>query len=190
MFDIFHQPWTLLITAVIVLLVMLMVRRIFPGKRHWCQLALPAFLAVAAFGLDLLVQTDLEQIKEVIHTGAKAVKEENPYAIEAIISENYRDSYHPTKRALMSHCTARLSEPLVEKTITRLVSIELSPPKANTVFTTRIIFDKRSSVYQNFKREMLTKLKLNLQKERDIWLITRAEILELDRQPANWKHIR
>jgi len=191
MFDIFEQPWTLLIVAILVLLVMLMLRRIFPEKRHWAQWLLPAFLTVAAFGFDLLVKTDSEKINAVINTAIKAVEEENPNAIEAIISANYRDSYHNTKRDLMRHCRARLSEPLVGKNYKTILEREISPSAATVVFTVRIIFDKKSFVYQNFKRSMLTKVKINLQKEQDgSWLINQAEILEIDGYPTNWRRIR
>ena len=121
MFNIFEQPWTLLVVAILTLPVLLMLRRIFPDKRHWWQWLLPPFLAVAAFGLDLLVQTDLEKINEVINTGIKAVENEDCASIEAIISDNYHDSYHNTKKHLMYHCRARLVEPLVEKNIKRIV---------------------------------------------------------------------
>jgi len=191
MFDIFEQPWTLLIVAILVLLVMLMLRRIFPEKRHWAQWLLPAFLTVAAFGFDLLVKTDSEKINAVINTAVKAVEEENCHAIAAVISDNYRDSYHNTKRDLMRHCRARLSEPLVEKNYKTILERDISPPAATVVFTVRIIFDKKSFVYQNFKRSMLTKVKINLQKEQNgSWLINRAEILKIDGYPTNWRRIR
>jgi len=192
MFDVFERPWGLLIVAIVALPVLLMFRGIFPGKRHWWQLALPAFLAVAAFGLDLLVQTDLEKINLVIDTGVEAVEEENPDAIEPIISENYSDSSHRTKTALMRHCRRTLSEPLIEKNIKRIVEIDVSPSRttAEATFTVRIVFDKRSYVYQSYKRIMLAKVKVNLQKEQSKWLINQAELLELDRQPVNWQNIR
>jgi uncharacterized membrane protein len=192
MLDVCEQPWGLVTVAIIALLVLLMVRRIFPEQRHWWQLALPAFLAAAAFGLDRLVQTDLEKINAVINTGVKAVEEENPDAIEVIISESYSDSYHETKKALMLHCRRRLSEPLVEKNIKRILEIVLSPSKttAETTFTVRIVFDKRSYIYQSYKRIILAKLKVNLQKEQDKWLINRVELLELDMQPVDWRHVR
>ena len=191
MFNIFEQPWTLLIVAIVVLLAMLMLRRILPEKRHWWQLALPAFLSVAAFGLDLLVQTDLEKINAVINKGVKAVEEENPDAIEAIISANYRDSHHNTKDRLIHHCRVLLSEPLIEKNIKRILAIEESAPKATVTLTVRIVFDKRSYVYQDFKREIFTKVKLDLQKELDNkWFINRVEILEIDRQPVKWQDIK
>jgi len=191
MFDIFEQPWTLLIVAILVLLVMLMLRRIFPEKRHWGQWLLPAFLTVAAFGLDLLVKTDTEKINAVINTAVKAVEEENPDAIEAIISDNYHDSYHNTKRDLIYHCRARLSEPLVEKNKKRAPIIEISSPKATVTLTVIIHFDKQSSVYQDIQRLIQTKSKINLQKQQDgRWLINRVEILEINMQRAKWRDIR
>ena len=193
MFDVFEQPWGLLTVAVIVLLILLMFRSIFPEKRHWWQLALPAFLAVTAFGLDRLVQTDLEKINKVINIAVKAVEEEKPDAIDAIISENYSDSYHRNKRVLILHATRVLSEPVVEKNIKRILEINISPSKrtATATFTIRVVFDKRSYVYQSYKRIVLAKVEINLQKELGKgWLINQAELLELDRQPVNWQHIR
>ena len=190
MFDFFEQPWTLLIIAILVLLVMLMLRRIFPEKRYWGQWLLPAFLTIAAFGFDLLVKTDTEKINAVISTAVKAVEQENPDAIEAIISDNYHDSYHNTKKHLMRHCRARLSGPLVEKNKKRPPIIEISPPKATVTLTIIIHFDKQSHVYQDI-RLMWAKVKLDLQKEQDgSWLINRVEILELNMQRANWRDIK
>jgi len=190
MLNIFEQPWTLLIAAVATLPVLLMVRSIFPEKRHWWQLALPPLLAVAAFGLDLFVQTDLEKINVLIDTGIKAAKEENPNAIDAVISANYHDSYHNTKKDLMDYCRALFSQPLIEKNKKLALAIEISPPTATATFTVLTRFDKQSYVYQSFKSQMLVKVQINLQKQPDkSWLINRAEILELDRQPVNWKNI-
>ena len=193
MFAIFEQPWTVLIVAILVLFVMLMVRRIFPEKRHWWQLVPPAFLIAAAFGLDSLVQTDLEKINAVINTAVKAVEEENPDVIETIISNNYRDSYHNTKEDLMYYCRLLLSEPLVDKNIKRILAIDISPSKttATATLTVQTVFDKRSYVYRDFKSQMLTKIELDLQKELDeSWFINRAEILEIDRHPVKWKDVR
>jgi hypothetical protein len=190
MSNIFEQPWLLLITAVLVLIVLLIVRAVLPEKRHWWQWLVPVLIAAAAFGLDFLVRTDIEKITEVIKTASKAVEEENPAAIEPLISPDYRDSYHITKTRLISHCRARLAEPLIEENITRISEINIQDTKANVVFTVRIVFDKQSYVYQEFKQLMLIKLQAQMQKQADgEWLISRAEILTIDRQPANWRRI-
>ena len=191
MLNIFEQPWTILIAAIFALFVVLIVWMVCPGKRRWWQLALPVLIGAAGVGLDLLVQTDLEKIREVIKTGVKAVEDENCRPINQIISDSYRDSYHSSKSSLMAHCRMTLSEPLVAKNIARIVSIDLSGQNATVILTVRVIFDKRSFVYQSFNRELFAKVKVNLQKQADNrWLISQAEILEINRQQANWRELR
>lgn len=191
MFNFFEQPWTLLGAAVLVLFGVLTFRSIFPEKRRSWQLMLPALAALAAFGLDLLVQTDLEKIRALVKTGAKAVEEENCNAIGQIISDDYRDSYHNTKTELMSHCMLKLSQPLIEKNRKIGLLIEMSPPDATVTLTLITHFDKQSEIYKEFfKPFMIIKTRLYLQKQRDKrWLISRVELLELDKQPANWQQI-
>jgi hypothetical protein len=191
MVNFFEQPWTLLVVAIIVLFFMLIWRRVAPGKQRWWQLALPFLIAAAGFSLDVLVATDAEKIRTVIEAAVKAVEEENPDAIEPLISTGYRDSYHNSKSSLMQHGKRRLSKPLIEENIARIIELNLHPPNAKIILTVRVVFDKRSDLYQSFTNQMFTKLEVNLQKGRDgDWLISRAEILEINRQPAKWDYIR
>ena len=187
---IFEQPWPLLITAATVSLLVLILRSILPEKRHAWQWLLPLLLVAAAFGLDFLVETDLEKINAVIDIAVMAVEEENPDVIEAIIADNYRDSFHKSKNELMHHCRVKLAEPLIEKNIKRIQAVELSSQNATAAFTVRMLFDKSSYVYRSFKQQLHVKAELELQKQPDgTWLITRTEILELDLRPVNWKDI-
>jgi hypothetical protein len=197
MFNFFEHPWGLIIIAIITLLILPMFRSIFPEKRRWWQWLLPVFLVVAAFGLDFLVETDLEKINAVIDKGVKAVEDEDPDAIEMIIADNYSDSYHSTKNALMAHWREMLSEPLFGKNIKRIVSIDLNPPKATVIFTVRVLFDPQSYVYQSFKQQLLAEVQANLEKQPDGlrlgtpyggWLINRVELLKIDFQPAGWQY--
>jgi len=198
MWNVFEQPWTMLVTAVVVFLVMQIVCIVISKKHRWLTIgrfALPAFIALLGLGLDYFVQTDLEQIKTLINTSVKAVENEDCDAIEPLISENYRDSFHSGKAALMAHCGTVLIEPLIEKNISHIIEIKISPPKATAVFTVKIVFDKQSEVYQSFRHTMLVKVKLDLQKElvqpksKMNWLIGSVELLEIDMQPVSWKHI-
>jgi hypothetical protein len=191
MWNIFEQPWTLLATALIALLVVLALRRTIQEKKLPYLWLLPPLLALLAFGLDYLVETDLEKIKAVITTAVTAVEDENPDAIEPIIADNYRDSLHSTKRDLLYYCRRRLSQPLVEKNITRIISIEISGTQAVATFTVRIVFDQQSYIAQAYKQLILTKVELALQKQPDNqWLISSAELLEIDLQPTSWRDIK
>ena len=198
MWNVFEQPWTMLAAAVVVFLVMQTAGMVLSKKRRRLAIgrfALPAFIALLGLGLNYFVRTDLEQIKTLINTSVKAVQNEDCGAIEPLISENYRDSFHSGKAALMAHCGTVLVEPLIEKNIPHIIEIKISPPKATAVFTVRIVFDKQGEVYQNFRQMMLVKVKLDLQKEpvqpktKTNWLISSVELLEIDMQPVSWKHI-
>jgi len=191
MFDFFEQPYTLIGAAVLLLFGILTFRSVLPEKGRWWQLLLPVIVVVAGFALDMLVQTDLEKINSAINTIIKAVEEENCNAIEAIIAENYHDSYHNTKRHLLTHCRQRLTPSLVEKNKKRASLVELSPPNATATLFMLTTFDKNSSISVNYKSSLYSKIELHFQKQDDkTWLINRAEILALDRQPANWNDIR
>jgi hypothetical protein len=191
MFNIFEQPYTLIGAAVIVLFVVFTFRSVIPEKRHWWQFLLPVFVAAAGIALDMFVQTDLEKINSVIGTVIKAVQEEDCDSIGAMIAEDYRDSFHNTKWDLMSHCRRKLTGPLVEKNKKTACLVELSPPKATATVFMLTTFDKNSYVTQNYKSFIFFKIELSFQKQPDkTWLISRGELLEIDKQPAKWNDIR
>jgi len=190
MFNIFEHPWGLLTVALIVSLILLALRWVSQAKHLLYLWFLPVLLALAALGLDFLVQTDKEKIKAVINTVVKAVEKEKPNVIDKIIAADYTDSYHIKKSRLMGQCKAWLSEPLVEKNIKRILDMQITPQTAAVTLTVRTIFDKESIIYETYKGEIYTKLKVHLKKQPDnSWLINCAEILEIDRIPAAWKDI-
>lgn len=189
MFNCFEHPWGLVTAAAVAVIILLILRSIAPQRCRWWLWLLPVFLAAAAFGLDFLVETDLEKVNAVISTAVEAVENEDPDSIEMVIADDYHDSYHGTKDALMNHCREMLSEPLFGKNIKRIVSIDLNPPKATVIFTVRVLFDPQSYVYQNFKQELLAEVEANLEKQPDNrWLISRTELLKIDFHPASWQY--
>ena len=115
MFDFFEQPWTLTGVAILVLFGVLTFRSVWPEKNHWWQWLLPVFVASIAFGLDALVKTDLEKVNAVIKVTMKAVQQKDINAIEAVIADNYYDSYHNNKEHLIADCRKYLSQNPVKK---------------------------------------------------------------------------
>lgn len=159
-------------------------------RRRW-QWFLPIVLITAAFGLDLLVKTDLEKINTVISTIQKASEQEDSEAIGSLISADYSDTFHNNKDALMNHCRRLLSEPLVRKSSEMGMKIEISPPKAEVTLTMVIHFDEQSFVRREYKSFVILKMELDLQKELDKrWLINSSEILEIDKHPFSWRDVR
>lgn len=191
MFDIFEQPWALVGAAVLVLFGMLTFRSFFPEKRRWWQWLVPLFLAFTAFGIDMFVQTDLEKINSVINAAIKAFQQEDCNAIGATIANNYSDSYHSTKQSLLDHCRRELPRALIKKIKKTGMLPDISDSNATVVLFATLIFDENSYISQNYKSFLLVKARLSVCKQPDkSWLISRIEILELDRQPTSWKGIR
>jgi hypothetical protein len=190
MFDFFEQPYTLIGAAILVLFGILTFRSFCPEKRRWWQLLIPVFFVVAAFGLDMLVQTDLEKINSVINAAINAVQQEDYRAIGATIDNNYSDSYHNTKQQLLDHCKRTLSKSLVDKIRKPSRLIDISDSNATATLFAMIILDKNSDLSQ-YKSFFEVKARLSFRKQPDkTWLISRIEILEIDRQPFSWKSIR
>jgi hypothetical protein len=191
MWNVFEQPWTFVGIAVIVLFGVLTFRGVWDEKRHWWQWLIPLAVVGSGFGLDFLVRTDPEKITAVLDMGIQAVQDEDCAAIETILAEDYYDSLHDTKEDLMARCRRRLSEPIVEKNTKTALRMEISPPKATATLTCVIKFEKESDIYQNYRPFLFLKLELHLRKQANKqWLINRVEVLEIDRQPANWGDVR
>ncbi|MBN1805407.1 MAG: hypothetical protein JW837_09165 [Sedimentisphaerales bacterium] len=190
MFDFFEQPYTLIGAAVIVLFGVFTYRSVVPEKRRWRQFLFPIFVAAVGIALDMLVQTDPEKINSAIKTVVKAVQEEDCDTLEAMVAEDYRDSYHKSKSELTAHCRRRLTSALVEKNTKTASLVELSSPNATATIFMTTIFDKNSFVSQNYKSFIFLKIELRFQKQSDrTWLINRCELLEIDKQPAKWNDI-
>jgi hypothetical protein len=191
MLNIFEQPWTILLVAVIASLVISIYRWLFPEKSRWWQWLIPLVIALAGLAADSLVKTDSEKITILLKTAMVAVEEENADGVDAVIASHYADSYHNSKENLMHYCRMMLAQPLVEKNKKWALIVDMAPPNATATFTVMTHFDPQSYIYQSYMRAMLTKMELHLQKQPDkSWLITRAEILELNRQPAKWNDIK
>ena len=191
MFDLFEQPWTLVGAAVLVLFGMLTFRSVLPEKRRWWQLAVPAFIVAAAFATDLLVQTDREKIHALLKKGMKAVEQEDPNALAAIISADYYDSYHNSKEELMAHTWRQMERSGIQKIKKNSALIQVSPPQATANIIVLVRFEQDSYIAQNYKPWLLIKIRINFQKQPDkSWLINRAEVLEVDKQPVQWRQVK
>lgn len=187
MWDVFEQPWTLLGAAIIVLLVVLTVRSVWPEKQRGRQWLLPLGVAALGFGLDAAVATDLEKINGVVAAGIQAAEQENCPAIARLIASDYEDSYHKSKQALMDRCRARLVPPTIEKVRKIASEVKIAPPEAVATFSLLMQFDKNSFWAQNYKPSALVVMQFYLHKRPDkTWLVRRAEVLEVDKMPVNW----
>jgi hypothetical protein len=187
MYNIFEQPWTLLIAAVVAFLVIFIIRALIPEKRRWWQLWIPVIIAVSAFAIDILVETDREKINSVIKSCIKASKNRDADAIGTFIASDYNDSLHQSKEEIMVYFRAILSEPAVKRFVTLEQTIELSSSNATVLLKGVLFFDEKSRFYKELKPAMVGKGKIGLKKyPNKKWQVNYAELLEIDNQPINW----
>jgi hypothetical protein len=190
MLNVFEQPWTLVAAGVFVLFAVLTFRSVVPEKRRWWQWLVPLLVAGCGFGVDSLVQTEREKITAVIETGIRAVKREDCAAIASIIAEDYSDSLHNSKAALMRHCSTKLAKPIIEKARITGLLVESSAPNAKVTLFAKITFTDDSYVARDYKKWLLIKVRLYLRQTGGRgWLINRVEILEVDKQPFTWRGV-
>jgi hypothetical protein len=188
MTNIYEQPWLLLIISAAVVPVVFIIRAVFPQKYRWLWLV-PILIAISAFAIDYFVKTDAEKVKAVLIASSEAVEKENIEALKPLLSDDYRDSYHPSKDAILNNCRYWLMQPIIEKNVLRVVSLKVEPPNAEAVFTVRVVFDPKGPVFQ-YRKLMLFKLRGQLRKQGNDWFITRLEVLEIDLHPAGWQQIQ
>jgi hypothetical protein len=188
MTNIYEQPWLLLAVSAAVSLAVFIFRAVFPQRCRWLWL-LPILLAASAFAVDYFIETDTEKVRAVIAKAVKAVERENVEALAPLISDDYRDSFHASKQALLNNCRTRLSEPIIEKNVLSIILLKVEPPRAEAVFTVRVVFDPQGPVFE-YRKMMIFKLRADLREERGGWCFSRIEILEIDLQPADWRRIQ
>jgi hypothetical protein len=189
MWNFFEQPWTLLITAAVLLLVVAVIYPFVHAKSKRRLWLIPLLVATMGPVLDFAVSTDRERIEKVIDTGVTAFENENCNAIAAIISENYRDSAHSDKTALLKRCRAVLRPPAVSKVYDSILDMQASGNTASLTTLNRIFFDEQS-YYAELARVVVVKVQIDLEKGSDgNWLVTRTEVLAINNQPTKWSNI-
>jgi hypothetical protein len=185
MTNIFEQPWLLLIVSGVVLLAVIAVRGLAPGRCKWWFWLLPIIIAGGAFAVDFLVRTDNEKLRSVIYRAVNAIEKENIRAMEPLIAKDYSDSLHRSKQSLLHHFEPFFEEPVIQENVLRIISLDIRPPAAEAVFTVRVVFDPRGPVYEYLKM-MIFKLRADLREDGDEWQFTRIEVIE----PADWKSMQ
>jgi hypothetical protein len=188
MTNVFEGPWLLLIVAGVIFFGVFIFRDLLPMKGRWLFWVIPVFIAGLAIALDYFVQTDNEKVYSVIKKAVNAVEREDVNALSPLISEDYQDSLNRSKGELLLNCRQRLSEPIIEKNVLRIVSLKVTGDVANAIFTVRTVFDPRGPIYGTIQ-QMVFKFEANFRKQGDDWFFTRVELLEIDMHPADWHHI-
>ena len=191
MFNIFQQPWTIIVAGTVCLLVVLIYRVVFVDKRHWWQLALPFAIVGLALGLDFIVKTDYEKIDAVLYRAVDGFEARKISPIEKVIADDYTDPANGSKALVLTYCEGLFHFAAVKKisTLSKKIIIE----KQRAKFTAEVIvrFDNESEIAKMGKPFLFVKGRLFLRKTDDKkWLVYSSELLELDRKSVTWQQIK
>jgi hypothetical protein len=191
MFNIFQQPWTLVVVALLTMNVLWVISALKPEKiRYWVWLA-PLLIVVLAFGIDLLVKTDREKVHILIESAIKAAEQEDIEAFDSMFAADYSDSAHASKEAMMRFCRRMLGEPLIEKIKKMgLTEPQIDGAKASATLTVMTRFDPQSYYYRSNFPAVMVKVKLVMTKQPDkSWQLQQAELVEINKQPMTWRSV-
>jgi hypothetical protein len=189
MWNVFEQPWTLLITAAVLLLLVACIRPFVNEKYKRRLWLIPILVAVMGPALDYAVRTDREKIEDVLDAGVTAVEDEDCSAISSIIANNYRDSIHSDKADLIRSCRNILTPPMIGKIYASILDMNITGKSASVTMLNRIFFDEKSD-YVEFARLILIKVQIELEKGSDgKWLVSQTEILAVNNQPSQWEKV-
>jgi hypothetical protein len=190
MWNIFEQPWTGLAVALIALNVMAVVRWFVPLERRWLFIP-PAVIAVLALALCYLIETDREKAQRVFSMAVKAVREQNPGAMEKLIAPDYSDPAHPTKRDFVNSWQIWLGEVKLENVGTSNVVYEMGEGKATVTFNWLLRFGKKPGTSDYLSGSILYgRAKVQIGRSTGAkWLIQSSELLEIMNRPTSWRRV-
>ena len=190
MWNVFEQPWLLTVIAVGSFLLVGTLISAFPKTfKPWTRI-IPVLILLAAFGLDYGVETDHEKIMVTLNQLVETTQNQDVPAIEQLIATDYQDSYHRSKDRLIGHIKSRFSKPVLEK-IKKLSLYEDSRDshKATAALNATVIFDSNSSLAQFVGKSVIVRVEFTLSKQpQGNWLLSNMELVEVNKQPVNWRH--
>lgn len=182
-----EQPWLLLAIAAVLFMAVAILRAFFFEKpRKWLML-LPILITVLAFVIDFAIQTDREQIKNIINTAVKAVEDEDVTSLDRTLATDYSDSKHRNKNALLSYARIILVPPFIQNIYKSILDLQISDQTAQAVVLNRVLFDPDSEA-AGFTNAMAVTVRIDLEKQPyGRWLIRSTEITSINNNPAGWK---
>lgn len=152
---------------------------------------LPLVLIIAGFGLDWLVKTDSEKISLAINKCRQAVRQQDVELLDSIISEQYQDSYHSSKQALLQHFRNYFSQPLCDSITKTYMQTDKKDGQAVVTAAFFLTFNPKSFPAKDYgvlNATVAVRIKLKKEKDKQ-WRIYETEITEVNNQPFSWSAV-
>lgn len=189
MLDIFDNPWLFVSLAAFLLIGAGICRQVRPEWGYWPMLA-AVLVAGLGFGLDRLVETDTEQIQDVIATCRRSAMAGTTRGMEPVIADNYFDMAHKSKQSLLNSGNSILSRIAINRIDVRSHTIEVRGSEAQSSLRLRVFMDPRRSDYPLAGGLMFVNMAFAYQKNGEQWQITRVELQSVNDTAMDWRDAR
>lgn len=185
MFNVFEQPWLLVILAMAAFLCQRILRSINPEKWSNRYLLVPFGILGAAFLVDFAVQTDNEKVEHLIKAVRKAIVNEDSATVESVMSEDYSDNFHRNKNSAISHLKLFFEIAPVESAAIIEKLAEIGNEKAFVKLKVTILFGPDAPISL---ASVVFSLDL-IKNQANQWLIYSSKLYELNKQPVQWQNL-
>ena len=185
MWNIFEYPWTGIVIALAIQMLLTIIHIIKPNTRKLWHTAIPLFIIVLAFGVDHFVKTDNEKIEILIAEALDATQAEDLGRVNAIIADDYDDSYNGSKEQIMNFCRKWLSTPFIQKNSLLGKQVELHDRNAVVILSV-VTQIEPSNEASAMVKVLSTTSRISLAKYGDKWLIKGVQITQINGQPTRW----
>ena len=127
MFNPFENPWLLLLVGILLVPILAFIRQPWQNKQKPYHMLIPIAFIAAAIVLDFCVKTDREKIDSAVNQSIKAAVLNDVTLIDAVVSQEYTDQIHSSKRQFLSTCRSVFATYGIKKIRKRSKQITLSP---------------------------------------------------------------
>jgi len=189
MWNMFEQPWLFAAIGFGLFLLIGTLRSVYPERIKVWVWVVPVLAVAAGIGIDYGVKTDHEKVLITLEQLLHSAQEHDVPAIDRLVAPDYWDSYHNSKSRLISHIESRFSRPVFEKIKKLSLHVDsMENGMATAALTTTIVFHPESSVAQIVGKSLIARLEFEVSRQSNgQWLLHNMELLEVNRQPINWR---
>jgi len=190
MWNVFEFPFLGIAIGLTVFICFWIFRVVCPSRKRRWHYFVPLAIYIAAFAVSYFVETDNEKVLAVLNKGISAFQQRDIQPIKEIIADDYADSLHSSKTYIVAYCQGLFETAMVDKVTFLSRKTDIQGGSATMTFEASVKFAEQSHIAQMGKSFLFIKAKLYFEKTADKrWLINSSEILELDRNPIDWKQI-
>jgi len=181
-----ETPWLLLIIGIVIMAIGSIVRNSVSPKKGLQLIVAGLLLAAAAFGVEYSFQTDNEQVHGLIYTCRTAVITNKPGMIGPCISNQYRDSIHPSKSDFTANADRIIRMAGVNKIRFQSITLQFTGNSARAGLNMAVFMDPNKSAFAAGGL-FFVEMTIEFQKENNIgWVITSSEVVSVNNERAGW----